>query len=146
MLQARLVRGGAAIYLMKPQFPIRCFDLCLIPRHDQPTESRRVMVTEGVLNDIVGADREADQGLILIGGPSDHFTWDTAALMRQLQVIINASPTKQWVIGDSRRTPTETVTALQTLPCDRVSLIPHIEPYIMSCISILHTYISQTCY
>ncbi|MDA0822411.1 MAG: ELM1/GtrOC1 family putative glycosyltransferase [Proteobacteria bacterium] len=127
MLQARFVRGGAAIYLMKPQFPIRCFDLCLIPRHDQQAESRRVIATEGVLNDIVGADLKGDQGLILIGGPSDHFAWDTAALMRQLQVIINASPTKQWVIGDSRRTPTDTVAALQTLLCDRVSFTRHVD-------------------
>jgi mitochondrial fission protein ELM1 len=121
MLQARSVRGGAAIYLMKPQFPMRCFDLCLIPRHDQQAGSPRVIVTEGVLNDIVVTDLKSDQGLVLIGGPSNHFKWDTAAIIRQLQAIINASPTRHWVIGDSRRTPVDTVAALQTLQSDQVT-------------------------
>jgi mitochondrial fission protein ELM1 len=127
MLQARSARGGAAIYLMKPQFPLRCFDLCLIPRHDQQTSSERIIVTDGVLNDIVASDLQGNQGLILIGGPSDHFAWDAAALIRQLQAIINASPTKSWLISDSRRTPIETIEALQTLQGDRVGFTRHLE-------------------
>ncbi|MDQ2694705.1 MAG: mitochondrial fission ELM1 family protein, partial [Pseudomonadota bacterium] len=36
LLAARRSRGGRAVVLMSPSLPLRWFDLCLIPEHDDP--------------------------------------------------------------------------------------------------------------
>lgn len=125
MLAARRARGGLAIYLMKPQLPRRCFDLCLIPRHDIKHDDPTVIVTDGVLNDIVAATARGCEGLILIGGPSDHYAWDGSALLRQIQSIVAQAPSKRWVVADSRRTPSETVATMRDVLGDKVSWMPH---------------------
>jgi hypothetical protein len=124
VLAARRARGGRTIYLMKPQLPVRCFDLCLIPRHDRPRANPRIIVTDGVLNDMQVPTRRPDRTLLLIGGPSDHFAWDESALVAQIQALVDAAPEKTWVIADSRRTPPATSAALQQLAGDHVTVVP----------------------
>lgn len=118
LLAARRARGGKTIYLMKPAWPIRCFDYCVIPEHDEPPRRANVCVSEGVLNDMTPADPQADAGLILIGGPSAHFAWDERGVLRQIHTIIDAFPDKHWVVTDSRRTPAATRNAL-AIPANR---------------------------
>ena len=118
LIAARHARGGKAIYLMKPAWPLRCFDYCVIPEHDEPPERANVCVSEGVLNDMVRAEPDADSGLILIGGPSAHFAWDERSVLRQIHTIIDAFPDKQWLVTDSRRTPIATRNAL-AIPANR---------------------------
>lgn len=127
MLSARRARGGSTIYLMKPHFPSRCFDLCLIPRHDQPTASRKSIVTDGVLNDISPSPSQGNEGLLLVGGPSDHYSWDSDQLMLQIRAVLDTEARKKWVIADSRRTPPSTSAALQGLSRDNVTVIGYRE-------------------
>lgn len=124
-LAARRAFGGRVIALMKPSLPLACFDLCVIPQHDAPAAGDKVFVTRGVLNTArAGADRSPDRGLFLVGGPSKHFGWDEAALLAQVRDILAASPTVEWTLTTSRRTPAGTETALLALVKDGVDVRP----------------------
>ena len=82
LLAARRARGGRAVVLMKPTLPCACFDLCLVPEHDDPPRHGKVLPTQGALNPIrPAAAASPERGLILIGGPSEHHGWDTAAIV-----------------------------------------------------------------
>lgn len=104
---ARLCQARSVV-LMRPSLPLRCFDVCLIPEHDHPPPRDNVIVTRGVLNRItVNTQPNPQRGLILLGGPSKHHAWDSAAVLTQVQEVIAAQPTLQWTVSDSRRTPRE---------------------------------------
>jgi mitochondrial fission protein ELM1 len=123
MLAARRACGGRAIYLMKPQWPACWFDLCLVPRHDRPRAHAKLLVTDGVLNDIQPARCNGHDGLILIGGPSAHFFWDDQRVLTQVRQVIARAPEKNWVISDSRRTPATTRAGLQQLVAANVVFV-----------------------
>tara|TARA_Y100000588_G_scaffold290519_1_gene309398 strand:+ start:615 stop:1598 length:984 start_codon:yes stop_codon:yes gene_type:complete len=127
MLNVKRSRGGKTIYLMKPHIPLCFFDLCLIPRHDQATATPRSIVTDGVLNDIEPTSSQGNQGFILIGGPSDHYSWDQEHLIVQIRAILEADGAKLWVISDSRRTPAATREALQSLAGDNITFLGYQE-------------------
>ena len=127
MLNVKRSRGGNTIYLMKPHIPLCFFDLCLIPRHDKAVATRHSIVTDGVLNDIEPTSSRGNQGFILIGGPSDHYTWDQDHLIVQIRAILEADGAKLWVISDSRRTPAATREALQTLAGDNITFLGYQE-------------------
>jgi hypothetical protein len=128
MLAARRARGGRAVVLMKPSLPMRCFDLCLVPRHDAPPASGHVLVTEGVLNRMRPATgREADLGLILVGGPSRHHGWDEAGLLAAVGELLAREPQRHWRLTSSRRTPATLLPALLPLAAGaggRLELVP----------------------
>jgi hypothetical protein len=105
-LTARRARGGRVICIMRPQLPRRCFDLCIIPRHDGVPASDRIILSEGPMNPMrPAASREAGLGVVLLGGPSAHHDWNDDALMAQLQGLLAAQPDMHWLATDSRRTP-----------------------------------------
>ncbi len=105
MLAARRARGGRSVVLMKPSLPRRCFDLCVVPAHDGVRPGTGVWVSEGALSAIrPGRDRDADSGLIVIGGPSRHVHWDDADILRQVEALMRRRP-RQWSLTTSRRTP-----------------------------------------
>lgn len=115
-LAARRARGGRLIALMRPSLPLGCFDLCVIPQHDKPPVRANVVATRGVLNTArPSAEREADKGLFLIGGPSKHHGWDTPGLLAQIDAILAATPAMHWTLTTSRRTPADTEAALLAL-------------------------------
>lgn len=115
-LAARRARGGRLIALMRPSLPLGCFDLCVIPQHDNPPARANVVATRGVLNTArPSAEREADKGLFLIGGPSKHHGWDTPGLLAQIDAILVATPGMRWTLTTSRRTPADTESALLAL-------------------------------
>ena len=115
-LAARRARGGRLIALMRPSLPLGCFDLCVIPQHDNPPARANVVATRGVLNTArPSAEREADKGLFLIGGPSKHHGWDTPGLLAQIDAILVATPAMRWTLTTSRRTPADTESALLAL-------------------------------
>lgn len=98
------------VVLMRPSLPARCFDLCIQPRHDGGSETSRLWVSDGALNPMQPASARSQDGVILIGGPSPHFSWDEAALMAQLAVICDGS--RSWQLSGSRRTPPGFLAAL----------------------------------
>lgn len=125
MLASKRVRGGATVYLMKPQLPTSCFDVCVIPRHDRPNPSPQIIVTDGVLNNISVSPTQSNEGLLLIGGPSNHYGWDVDLLLRQIETVLEADPEKKWVIADSRRTPLGSSAAIQCFARENVEVITY---------------------
>jgi hypothetical protein len=124
-LAARRARGGKLIALMRPSLPLSWFDLCVIPQHDHPPTRANVVATRGVLNTArPSAEREADKGLFLIGGPSKHHGWDTPALLAQIDAILAATPAVRWTLTTSRRTPAETEAALLALQARGLDVRP----------------------
>lgn len=126
LLAVRHARGGRALVLMKPSLPRRVFDLCLIPEHDGVAPDARTLVTEGALNRIRPMQRnEASRrtGLLLIGGVSAHFTWDSDAIQLQIKSVLARTPDVQWTLTTSRRTPDDFLTELPTSP--NLTVVPH---------------------
>lgn len=124
LLAARRASGGRAVVLMNPSLPRRCFDLCILPKHDGVAADERTLVTEGPLNRIRVSDtRSAKQGLILIGGTSPHFAWDSAAIALQIKSILARTPDMSWTLTNSRRTPADFLEQLSEHP--NLTLVPH---------------------
>ena len=106
MLAARRARGGKAVVMMRPSLPLRMFDFCLIPAHDNVPERGHVITTCGALNEIqYREDKNDNLGLILIGGRSSHFVWDEKSVSEQIQTIIKRHNKLDWYLADSPRTP-----------------------------------------
>jgi len=124
LLAARRARGGRAVVLMKPSLPRRCFDVCILPRHDGVAADARTLVTEGAINRIRPATtRDSNRGLLLIGGTSPHFEWDSDAIHVQIKSILARTPGTQWTLTTSRRTPADFLAQLP--PSQNLTIIPH---------------------
>jgi mitochondrial fission protein ELM1 len=124
LLAARRAHGGRAVVLMKPSLPRRWFDLCILPRHDGVAADAHTLVTEGALNRIrPAASRDPGHGLLLIGGPSPHFEWDSDAIRAQIKSLRARAPGIQWTLTTSRRTPED---FLPQLPAaENLEIVPH---------------------
>ncbi|MEM1222704.1 MAG: mitochondrial fission ELM1 family protein [Verrucomicrobiota bacterium] len=128
ILAARRRCGGRAIVLMKPSLPTSLFDLCLIPEHDRPKLADNVIETLGVLNPVLAsAEADVKKGLFLIGGPSEHFGWDSAALIESLHAIVMRSPEIEWILTSSRRTPEAFWGELESINEPNLKMIPYAE-------------------
>lgn len=124
LLTLQHAHGGRSVVLMKPSLPRRCFDLCIVPEHDGVAADVRTLVTVGALNRIRPARvRDAGHGLILIGGVSKHFDWDSDVIQLQIKSILARTPDTQWTLTTSRRTPVDFLEALPAFP--NLTLIPH---------------------
>jgi len=103
--------GAFLVLLMRPNImPYGCFDALIIPEHDNPPARANVLKTVGVLNKVrPSKSRELTRkGLMLIGGESKHYHWDSADVMAQMKKLIDSDQTvDHWVIADSRRTPSD---------------------------------------
>lgn len=127
LLSARRARGGKSIVIMRPSLPYQCFDLCLIPEHDNPPDRINIIRTRGALNTIGSRPQKkvANKGLILIGGPSRHYGWDNDRLLQDINSIINSAPGNHWTIADSPRTPDITRTSLIQLVNTKLDYRPY---------------------
>ncbi|MHB1353193.1 MAG: mitochondrial fission ELM1 family protein [Thiobacillus sp.] len=128
LLAARRARGGRTVVLMKPSLPRRVFDLCIVPEHDAVEPDAHTLVTEGALNRIrppaLRTTETATRGLLLIGGASTHFAWDSDAILLQIQSITARTPAIRWTLTTSRRTPEDFVAQLpRTVP--NLTVVPH---------------------
>ena len=126
LLAARRARGGRVIVLMKPSLPRAWFDLCLAPQHDGIAADAQRLATQGALNRMrPSANRDAHTGLLLIGGVSRHFEWDSDAIQVQIKSILARAPETQWTLTTSRRTPADFLPALPQHA--NLTCIPHAE-------------------
>ncbi len=124
LLAARRAHGGRTVVLMKPSLPRRCFDLCIVPKHDGVAADARTLVSDGALNRIQPAlAADPAQGLILVGGPSAHFAWDSAAVSAQVNTLVERTPGMRWTLTTSRRTPADFAMQLPASP--RLDIVPH---------------------
>ena len=105
-LAARRAHGGRLVVLMRPSLPLSWFDLCLVPEHDRPPARANVIATRGAITTVrPSGEHDPDRGLILLGGPSRHHDWDSAAIVDQVRAITASQPAIRFAIGDSPRTP-----------------------------------------
>lgn len=125
MLFARFKYGGNVVVLMKPSLPLFLFDLALVPKHDEPSDLKKVVATSGVLNKIQqSVSSLSDRGLILIGGVSKHYHWDTKSVYEQVNQLVVSNPEIKWELTTSRRTPEETLNALNDLRLNNLIVTP----------------------
>lgn len=115
-----------SIVCMKPSLPMSLFDLCVVPRHDLPlngSEPPYVFPSVGALNAVKPALHvEKRHTLLLIGGESKEFAWDSEHLMTQIHDIARHS-TRPLVLTTSRRTPADFIAELH-LHCPSVHIVP----------------------
>ncbi len=112
-LRARWRHGGKLVALMNPG-PLRpLFDASIVPEHDGLQASARTIVTRGPVNPLQPAGQgDPHRGLILVGGPSRHFHWDSRDVLQQIRRLRDALPGVEWLLATSRRTPEDFVRAL----------------------------------
>lgn len=126
MLAAKRAYGGKTVCLMQPTLPVWMFDVCLIPEHDAYQGWGSYIETRGVLNHIFADNtaRESNRAVILVGGPSKHFIWDTAKVVTQIYALLHQNPETHYVLTTSRRTPENFVKAMQLVDLPNVEMVP----------------------
>lgn len=120
LLALKLYFKIPAIVLMKPSLPVSWFDACIIPRHDNPQESHNTIISDGALNPIAMTSEECllkndDTTIILIGGTSTHFMWDTNNVIQAIILWVQSRPKHITItLTNSRRTPDNFIPRLHT--------------------------------
>ena len=123
LLAARRAHGGRTIVLMKPSLPRAWFDLCVIPEHDAVTGAN-VFTTRGALNPMEPGKKNAQAGLILIGGPSRHHGWSENDILTQVETVVAGTSDIHWTLTTSRRTPSATTARLRALTFKNLTVVP----------------------
>ena len=88
LLRTKWKYGAKAVLLMKPTLPTFLFDLVLVPEHDRLLLKHNVFRIEGALAKGSSVVASASKGIILLGGPSRHFTWQPEKLIEQIDGIL----------------------------------------------------------
>ena len=110
--------------LMRPSFPRHWVDLAVIPAHDQVAAQANTLVTQGVLNAIEPSELpDAHNGLMLIGGPSRHYHWQSSTLISQILTLVDEYSDRDWTLATSRRTPAHFVDELRRQRCERLTVL-----------------------
>ena len=112
MLRCKLAFGGKTVLLMKPSLPCSLFNLVFVPDHDAIGGLGNVIRTRGPLSPVALKPKVAQKGLILLGGPSKHFSWEQEKVLQAVESIATANKTTHWNICDSRRTPPDVLAAV----------------------------------
>lgn len=117
LLAARWRWGCQAIVLMKPSWPLAWFSRCILPAHDGVGAGPNIITTRGSLNTLdFHTEARPHEGLVLIGGPSKHVVWNSAALAAQVIAKVRQNPSVHWQLTTSRRTPADFLSQLPPLP------------------------------
>ena len=115
LLMTKVLFNVPCIVLMKPSLPTILFDLVLVPHHDVCSNFGNVRTTKGVLCPIPDVSPNPKCGVILVGGPSRHFHWDSKSVLYTISNICTASLDKHWTICDSPRSPDNFLNQLDNL-------------------------------
>ena len=98
--------GGKSILIMKPSLPCNWFDLCIIPEHDKFRGRGLIFWTKGVLANTTNLIKKDERkGLILIGGISKHYKWDSEGVVNQIEELLRNNLSIYFILSTSRRTP-----------------------------------------
>jgi mitochondrial fission protein ELM1 len=82
-----------------------------------------VLKTQGAINTVTPSDTHNQQsGLILLGGPSKHYHWNTTQVIDQITELVHAYPDINWQIANSRRSPIDLFKQIENVLPD-ISLI-----------------------
>lgn len=124
-LAAKRVFGGKTIILMQPSLPMSWFDLCLIPEHDNYLGGGDYIETKGVLNNIKhDGIHDQNKSLIMIGGCSKHFEWDTTDLIGQVYELVKQNQSIEYTLTTSRRTPEDFISAVKRIHFSNLKIVP----------------------
>lgn len=108
LIAARLYQA-VSVVLMKPSLPLNWFDIVICPAHDGLNNDSRTLNTVGALNKVNPDKRDelndSRACLMLIGGPSKHYTWNNDTIIRQIREVCLADPDRHWQLSNSPRTP-----------------------------------------
>ncbi len=127
MLAAKRAYGGKTVCLMQPSVPAELFDVCLIPEHDAYRGHANFIETRGVINHIqpaAASEKQPNNVLIMVGGPSKHFEWDELAVVAQVYDLVHKHPEVNYLLTTSRRTPASFVSAMQRVRLSNLNIYP----------------------
>ena len=114
ILYLKYIFGGKTILIMKPSLPCNWFDLCIIPNHDKFKSKGLVYWTKGVLaNTSNSIKKDEKKGLILVGGISKHYQWDSEIVVNQIQKLLNNNSSINFILSTSRRTPKDFIVKIK---------------------------------
>jgi hypothetical protein len=113
--------------IMKPSLPICLFNSVICPQHDMLKDSKKVFTTFGPINKIDKTKRsdspkDRTKNLILLGGSSKHFQFESDRLIRQIIEICKENSNQQWILSNSPRTPPATNLALEQLELPNLTI------------------------
>lgn len=113
------------VVMMKPSLPLSWFDVCLIPRHDNPPHRANVIETLGAINRVTpSVNRLENSGLIMLGGPSKHYNWRDSCVINDMKELFKQTAHMQWQVGSSRRTPDSLLAQIESLFPDMPIITP----------------------
>ena len=118
--------GAKIVVIMKPSLPLKLFDLCVIPKHDDIKSGSNVFITNTPLvNFNLNMKKKENMALFLIGGPSRHFHWDSKIILEQIKNISKKFKFKKLLITTSRRTPLDFIDEFNRLKIKNIKLYEH---------------------
>jgi len=118
--------GAKIVVIMKPSLPLKLFDLCVIPKHDDVKSGTNVIITNTPLvNFNLNMKKKENMALFLIGGPSRHFHWDSKIILDQIKNISKKFKFKKLLITTSRRTPLDFIEEFNRLNIKNIQLYEH---------------------
>ena len=118
--------GAKIVVIMKPSLPLKLFDLCVIPKHDDIKSGSNVFITNTPLvNFNLNMKKKENMALFLIGGPSRHFHWDSKLVLEQIKNISKKFKFKKLLITTSRRTPHDFIDEFNRLKIKNIQLYEH---------------------
>jgi mitochondrial fission protein ELM1 len=118
--------GAKIVVIMKPSLPLKLFDLCVIPKHDDIKSGSNVFITNTPLvNFNLNMKKKENMALFLIGGPSRHFHWDSKIILEQIKNISKKFKFKKLLITTSRRTPLDFIDEFNRLKIKNIQLYEH---------------------
>jgi mitochondrial fission protein ELM1 len=104
------------VVIMKPSIPLIFFDLCIIPKHDGIKNGPNIVNTQSSLVKFnSNLKKKENMGLILIGGPSKHYFWDSNIVLEEICKISKKFKFRRLLLSTSRRTPIDFVDQLNEL-------------------------------
>ncbi len=117
--------GGRLVVCMRPGARASAFDLCLVPRHDDPAPAPNIEPTAGaIVNVRPSSDHDDARGVILIGGDSKHYRTDAEAISSAVRSIIARDSSVAWELTTSRRTPAALSERLDAIDANNLSVTP----------------------
>ena len=104
------------VVIMKPSIPLIFFDLCIIPKHDGIKNGPNIIYTQSSLVKFnSNLKKKENTGLILIGGPSKHYFWDSKTVLEEICKISKKFKFRKLLLSTSRRTPFDFLDQLNEL-------------------------------
>jgi len=116
LLAVKRCLNAKIVVIMKPSLPLIFFDLCIIPKHDGIKNCANVINTQSSLIRFNSNLKTKENiGLILIGGPSKHYFWDSNIVLEEIFKISKKFKFKRLLLSTSRRTPIDFISQFNEL-------------------------------